>query len=506
MYKKLSKDAKMNNLPLFLDSTLKSSNRWIKLATLIPWDNIDDIYAKNFTSNSGPKALPSRMALGSLIIQIKLNLTDEETVNQITENPYLQYFIGLRAFQDEPPFDASMMTHFRKRLNLQDIKNIDQILHNNHTKKKQKNRDSTSVSSDTNPLQNKGKLIVDASCAPADIQYPTDLGLLNKAREKSELIIDILWKTRDNKEQKNKPRTYRKKGRRAFVKILKQKSPSKKKVRSAINVQLCCLKRNFETIENLKKHASLTTLGNSLYKDLLVINSLYQQQLEMYQQRKHSVKDRIVSISQPHIRPIVRGKAGAKTEFGAKFSISVIDGWNFLDTVSFDAYNEGKELIAQIEKYKERLGFYPKSVHADKIYRNQTNRKFCKENGIRLSGPKLGRPTKDIKKRTEQKIQEYADEGARNIVEGRFGIGKRRYGLDKIMTKLKATSETVIALIFMVMNLDGVTHFLGSFYKKTIYYSHVIRTVIKLIGKIEMRSANQPHKIEKFYGILGTYS
>jgi hypothetical protein len=498
MYKKLSKDAKMDNLPLFLDGTLKSSNRWLKLAARIPWDSIEEIYAKNFISNSGPKALPSRMALGSLIIQIKLNLTDEETVHQIVESPYLQYFIGLRAFQDDPPFDASMMTHFRKRLKMQDIKDIDLLLHNNYKKQKTQSTNSTPASSDNNPPQNKGKLIVDASCAPADIHFPTDLGLLNKAREKSELIIDILWKSRDNKEQKDKPRTYRKKGRRAFVQILKQKRPGKKKVRSAINVQLCCLKRNFETIENLSKHAKLNILGNSLYKDLLVINTLYQQQLEMYKQRKHSIADRIVSISQPHIRPIVRGKAGARTEFGAKLSISVIDSWSFLDTVNFDAYNEGKELISQIEKYQERLGFYPESVHADKIYRNQTNRKFCKENGIRLSGPKLGRPTKDIEKRAKQTAQEYADEGVRNIVEGRFGVGKRRYGLDKIMTKLKETSETVIALIFMVMNLDGATRFLGSFFKKTIYPSHVISTVIKLIRRIGMRSSNQPYKTQFF--------
>lgn len=485
MYKKCANEASMMNLPLFFDGTLKESNRWVKLAALIPWDEIEDIYSRNFTSNTGGQALPARMAFGALLIQVKLGLTDDETVNQIVENPYLQYFIGLEAFQDFPPFDGSSMTNFRKRLSLNDIKEIDEHLYRFNQAaspqkaqlKKDKNSDDDSNSGSGNHekevetevvidmKENRGKLVVDASCAPADIHYPTDLSLLNKAREKSELIIDTLWKSRTNLDEKVKPRTHRKKGRKAFVSILKQKRPGQKKVRTAMNVQLCCLKRNFKTIERLKVNSSLINLGNQLYRDLLVIQTLYIQQQEMYDEKKRSIADRIVSISQPHVRPIVRGKAGARVEFGAKFSISVIDGWNFLDTVSFDAYNEGTELIEQIEKFKSRTGAYPESVHADQIYRNKKNRKFCTENGIRLSGPKLGRPTKDDEKLKAQKEQEYADEGARNIVEGRFGIGKRRYGLNKIMTKLKATSETSIALIFIIMNLDRLIHFLLSFFR-----------------------------------------
>ena len=502
MYKKSTNQASMMNLPLFLNGTLKETNRWVKLAALIPWDVIEDIYAKNFTSHTGGKALPARMALGALLIQVKLNLTDDETVNQIVENPYLQYFIGLEAFQETPPFDGSTMTNFRKRLNINDIKEIDEHIYRFHnasndqqvkTKKNKKGdddsnsdsnspqnlNDETDPKTDVKTKENRGELIVDASCAPADIHFPTDLHLLNKAREKSELIVDTLWKHRNNPEEKIKPRTYRKKGRKAFVSILKQKRPGKKKIRTAINIQLCCLRRNFEIIDQLKLNSSLINLGNTLYGDLLVIQTLYSQQQEMYSAKKRSIADRIVSISQPHVRPIVRGKAGAKVEFGAKFSISVIDGWNFLDTVSFDAYNESTELIDQIEKFKKRTGVYPASVHADQIYRNKKNRSYCDDKGIRLSGPKLGRPTKDEEKLKAQKELEYADEGARNIVEGRFGIGKRRYGLDKIMTKLKATSETSIALIFMMMNLDKLIHFLVSFLWRTRLSNWKITTVIR---------------------------
>ena len=454
MYAKRSEQPEMANLPLFLNDTLNPDNRWIKLATLIPWNEIDKIYANNFESKLGPGALPSRIAFGALIIQTKLGLTDEETVEQLSENPYLQYFIGLSEFKLEKPFDSSMMTHFRKRFKSTEVIKIDDLLHQLEKKKKKQKSTGKDDDGDNSPPQNKGKLIVDATCAPADVTHPTDLGLLNKARLKTEKMIDILWSSHPEKGVKNKPRSYRRKGRQAFSAIIKQKRPGKKKIRAAIRIQLSCVNRNLRSINRLLNHVSVQKLGSKLHHDLLVINTLYEQQQQMFDKRKHSIEDRIVSISQPHIRPIVRGKAKAATEFGAKVSISLVDGWSFVDTINFDAYNEGVELKSQIKKYHQRFGHYPESVHADKIYRNRENRKFCKEHNIRLSGPKLGRNTADHEKLKAENEQVRADEGVRSAVEGRFGVGKRRYSLDRIMAKLENTSATVIALIFLVMNLD----------------------------------------------------
>ena len=112
----------------------------------------------------------------------------------------------------------------------------------------------------------------------------------------------------------------------------------------------------------------------------------------MYNNNVHTFDDRIVSISQPHIRPIVRGKSKAKTEFGAKISVSVIDGFTYLDRFSFDSYNESLDLKDQIEFYHKRFGFYPEAVQCDQIYRNRENINHCKNLGIRLSVPPLGRP------------------------------------------------------------------------------------------------------------------
>ena len=101
----------------------------------------------------------------------------------------------------------------------------------------------------------------------------------------------------------------------------------------------------------------------------------------MYEGHLRRMDDRIVSISQPHIRPIKRGKAGRPTEFGAKISVSLVDGVAFVDHLSWDNFNEGGDLPAQTEAYRRRFGNWPKSIHADKLYRNRDNLKFCKKIG-----------------------------------------------------------------------------------------------------------------------------
>jgi transposase, IS5 family len=222
-------------------------------------------------------------------------------------------------------------------------------------------------------------------------------------------------------------------------------------MRKAIGKQLRFVTRDLRIVTELVTTGDLTRLSRRQYKELLVIQELYRQQQEMYNAGTHSTPDRIVSISQPHVRPIVRGKAKANVEFGAKLAISVVNGYAFREHLSWDNYNEGITLQASVETYRTRFGFYPKAVLADQIYRTRDNLRFCKENGIRLSGPRLGRPSAE---QQEQKRIARADASARNAVEGKFGEAKRSYGLGRIRAHLQTTSETVIGLQLLVMNLE----------------------------------------------------
>lgn len=449
-----TKDPDERYLPGFdlpFSGRLNQKNRWVRLYALIPWKELEEKYAALFRKKKGAPAKSVQMALGALIIQAKCSFTDRETVQQIRENPYMQFFIGLQEFIDEDPFDPSMMVFFRKRLNAQMVGEINDLVSLEPSEDETEGEQATG--SDEESKENEGTLIVDATCAPADIRFPTDVNLLNEAREKLEKIIDRLFEPLVG--QEIKPRTYREKGRQDFLRFVKKRKPTSKSVRKAIGKQLRYVKRNISTINKLAVRVGLKSLSKQEHRNLLVISELYRQQDEMYQNHKRSTEGRIVSITQPHIRPIVRGKASAQTEFGAKLSLSVVGGFGFLDKISWENYNEGVELRHQVEEFKRRFRRYPKAVVADKIYRNRDNLAYCKERGIRLSGPMLGRsPVLDEAERRRRKLIERMDNSIRNQIEGKFGEGKRAYGLGRVMTKLQSTSESCIALMIVVMNLE----------------------------------------------------
>ena len=300
---------------------MNPENRWVKKAEKIPWEAIEEKYAALFPGKKGMPAKPLRTALGSLLIQKQLQFSDRELVEEIRENPYFQYFIGLPGYQDTIPFVPSLLVEFRKRLTAEVLEEID----------------------------------------------------------------------------------------------------------------LC----------------------DDLSKQLATIRTLVEQQQYMYENKVHSVPDRIVSISQPYIRPIARGKAKAPVEFGAKLDLSIDEnGIARLERLSFDAYNESDVFITAVENYKSRTGHYPERVLVDQIYRNRTNRAFCSEHGIRISGPALGRPKKDNK---VDKKQEYIDSNDRIEVERAFSLAKRRYGLGLITAKLDTNTKSSIALSIIAMNVNFLT-------------------------------------------------
>lgn len=409
-------------------SKLSSDNRWVKMAELIPWSEFESEYAANFPTEKGAPAKSFRMALGALIIKEKLGISDRETVEQIRENPYLQYFIGQSSYSNELPFDPSLLVHFRQRISPNLINKVNERMVEKMREITERQTLKKKDSDAKNESPNRGKLLVDATCAPADISYPTDLGLLNGARVHTEKIIDILYKQIKEKLPK-KPRTYRNLARKDYLAVAKQRRPTRNKRRQAIKKQLQYIKRNLAHVEQLiDSGASLEGLNKKQYKTLLVLTEVARQQQWLFDNDKQSIEDRIVSLSQPHIRPIVRGKAGKSVERRAKLSASCFEGYVFLDRMSWDNFNESGDLKAQVEAYHRFTGYYPESVHADRIYRNRENRAWCKEKGIRLSGPPLGRRPANVSK--SKKKQALEDERIRNAIEGKFGQGKRRFGLN----------------------------------------------------------------------------
>lgn len=397
---------------------LDVNNRWIFLAKHIPWDRIVGVYDKVFSSTEGRKPLNGRLVLGSLMIKHLCKLSDRETIASIQENMYMQYFVGYTSFTRKAPFSATLFVEFRKRLTEDLLAKINDIvaMHAINFEAGQhvefpsdepgklddnspcETEPSAKISTTENEgsqegqllkeahkeqetgndeeIKNEGQLLMDATVSPQNIAYPTDLKLLNVTREKCEELIDNVHIPQLHGK---KPRTYRNTARKEFLNVSKKKRKSKNLIRSAIRKQLGYIKRDLKHIETLLANSKHNPLTQKEREYLETIKKIYAQQLYMYENRTHTVEDRIVNLHQPYVRPIVRGKEKSKVEFGAKIQGSLVKGFVFLDHISWDAFNESSYLLNSVEKYKKQFGYYPYEVLADQIYCTRENRKLLKE-------------------------------------------------------------------------------------------------------------------------------
>jgi hypothetical protein len=439
------------------EAELDANNRWVVMSQMIPWDELARAYQKNFPSRRGAPTIDARIILGVVIIKHLLKLDDEGVIEMIQENPYMQYFLGLKSFSSKPVMDPSLLVHIRKRIDLSVFEKLtDELIReglklNRQTQEAQGDDDS---SNDDIQKSNKGKLQMDATVADADIKFPTDLYLLNDSREKAEELIDYLC---GELGVNHKPRTYRRNARKAYLNLSKKKRKSEKELRKGIRQQLGFVRRDIKIINQLLDKSQKIGLGGLFDKHqqkyFFVIQHVFSQQESMFKGKVHSVDDRIVSIHQPHVRPIVRGKAKSKVEFGAKINVSLHDGYARIDHFDWNAYNEGTDLIMQVERYRELHGHYPKVVLVDKIYLNRENRRWLKEHGIKHTGDPLGRKRVVNQPSAYQKRKKRSECAERNQIEGKFGQGKRGYNLNNIRARLSSTSTSWIAAIIFVMNI-----------------------------------------------------
>ena len=479
---------------------LLRDNRWVRLASILPWEYIEEIYAQNMSDETGRPAISSRIAFGAIFIKEYCHITDKDTVTNLQENSYMQYFVGLHEFHPEPLFDPSMMVHFRKRFPVEEVAKINEYVCTGKWPEEQRNVDRNDHSEDgdeppcagggtgskpsaqkgkANPntskkkkarrKKNRGKLILDATVAPADIKYPTDIDLLNRSREHLETAVDILWPHVSHTSHKLPYSA--KKARKSYLKLAKSKKWTRANCRRAIGEQLRYIELASKQLRELSSQIpNHETLFPRWLRDrLAVIPVVYRQQKMMYDNYTHICEDRIVSLEQPHVRPIQRGKRPNPTEFGQKLHLSVVDGYTYLEQTCWSSFNEGTDLEAAVEDYFRKFGCYPSAVLADRIYQTRRNKMFCAQLGIRLSGPPLGR-RKASETDTKIKRQIYRDACERNAIEGRNANAKRRFGLDRLFSKLDETAKTEAALIILAMNASlRLVRWLALFFRSILF-------------------------------------
>lgn len=423
---------------------LDPNNRWIQLGALLPWDRMVEVYVTRFSPNMGAGAVNPRWVIGAFIIKHKLRLSDEETLLSISENPYMQFFLGLETYRPKQLFSPTLFVELRKRLGEDTFGEFSRTL--------------ITLSEDRQPASDakdtpKGKLKIDATVADQYIRYPTDLSLVNEARIKTEGIIDLLWELLKD-QLPVKPRTYRKVAHKRYLSQSKKKKASKASLRKALRYLLNCVERNLGHIDRMLDMVDgrVFPLPRKYQRQLWVIHTLYDQQRGMYDARRRRCDDRIVSISQPHVRPIVRGKSGKRVEFGAKLGLSLFGGYLTHQTISWDAYNEASDLQDQAETYRLLIGHYPELIQCDKIYHTNDNRKWCSKRDIRMTAlPKGPKPKLSAYQKRKQR-DEYAE---RNHIEGRIGNAKQALSMNQIKAKLQSTSETWIAATLFVLNISA---------------------------------------------------
>jgi len=426
---------------------LDHKNRWVILGMRMPWDDLVHPYIKRMSIDKGAGAVNPRIVIGSLYIKHRLNLSDEETIQQIRENPYMQYFLGLNSYHPEPLFDSSLFVEIRKRMGFEEYDKMDVVIRKKameEDEKKDKKKKSAVI-------KNRGELKIDATVADQYIKFPTDLDLLSQCRVWTETIIDEIF---PQTLLEKKPRTYRQEARQRYLKVVKKKKRTVKEVEKAKKQQLNYIKRNLKHIDELLDmfEKDAFPLCHKSQRYMWVVREVYRQQLEMYTNKVNRCDDRIVSLHQPHVRPIVRGKQKTPVEFGSKLSVGLDNGFTRVERLSWDAFNECADLPSQVEAYKSIHGYYPEVVQADKIYFTKVNRKWLEERKIRITGVPQGRHPKE-KESYYQKKKKKKESNRRNQIEGKFGQGKNAYGLNKIKARLKETSESWVCGIFFAMNV-----------------------------------------------------
>lgn len=435
---------------------LPKTNRWVQMGDTLPWTEYEKVYNKRLKNDTvGASNRPGRMVVAALIIKHKLNLSDEETILTIQENPYMQYMCGLTEYSDQPIFDPSLFTTIRKRITIEDInaltlelaKKARQIKEKEDKKDSGNDKGGNSVAADkTQPTDVKA----DATCADAEVRYPTDIDLVEDGSKYIDRMID---KVCGIKKIRKPAGVERNRIRAIYLNVIKRKHKGSKLIKDALSRMLPLLYRDILTLLNLIGVDDQTygRFNCTQKRTIQAVIDMYHQQEAMLREGKHTCENRIVSIHQPHVRPIVRGKAKAKVEFGAKIGVSIVSGYSFIDHHSWDAYNEASDLTVHIEKYKDRFGCEPERFFGDRIYLNRENRKILKEKGIQIMGRPLGRPPKNPT--DEQLERERIGVSLRNEAEAQFGTGKRTYRANNIRARLPETARCWTAMCYFVRNL-----------------------------------------------------
>ena len=301
-------------------------------------------------------------------------------------------------------------------------------------------------------MENLDTMCTDATCYESEMRYPTDAKLLWEGIEKSYATMCEL----SSRLGIHRPRTKFLDVQKANLTYRKQRKHSRSQTRKITRRLLDLLGKILKEIREIERGnenaENLLTVREK--SDLEIITRMYRQQKNHFRNNdsRESIPNRIVSLSKPHLRPIVRGKEVKSVEFGAKVNNILVDGISFIEKLSFNAFNEGTRLVHCLKMHKRLFGGEAKKVGGDTGYAGTENRDYCKANGIKTSFVKRGRPFGEKKKEKDLVRKELARVRA-TAMEGSFGTQKEHYDLRRVKAR---TKRTEILYIFFGIHTANV--------------------------------------------------
>ncbi len=387
-----------------------------KLYKTIPFEQLADLLPKKKNNIGAPSFLPKEGFFGLMFLKSYLNLSDKKLIQRLNTDWAIQYFCGIQLHENEKIRDKDLPSRIRSYLSVHiQVESFQKVM----LKHWKQHMDTTHC------------LLNDATVYESYIKFPTDVKLLWDCTKYIYQRMYQLCKEFKIKRPKSKFKNQSIK-QLAYDKLKKKTYKKTQKRKKAL---LYLLNKGINQFKIVIAQ-TIKELPEQIQERLTTIETIYSQQLTMYEKGINSIPDRIVSLFKPYLRPIVRGKEGKTCEFGLKVMTSQVSGINMIDKFDYKAYNESVYLEDSIKKHKERFGECTQ-VGVDKIYGTNKNRKYMTKNKIHHCLPLKGKASK-YEAQAKVLRKEIGKERA-TVLEGSFGNEKNHYGLRKIKARNQHT-------------------------------------------------------------------
>lgn len=429
--------SQLSDLP-FAEFVFDADHPLVRLAAAIDWKNLLEGLSAFYSEDLGAPSTPLRAQVGTLMLKHLRSLPDREAVRLVLENMYAQRFCGLSPAQVAGYMHpASGLANFRAKIGPQGMALIEEAL---------------TAAGQGKSRKRGGKLILETTCVPADILYPTDIRLLERCR----LAVIRLMRRAKDFGLKALYRTYNRTARKVFVQFSKVGKPGEKTRRRTHKRMFQLVRRNLKQLADLRQIASreigplcradddvLAFLQELKTVERRIRAILHQQRL--VRQGVVSIPGRIVSFHKDHIRPIVRGKFPLWTEFGPKVLFGLVRGCVYRLAAFQNNAADATLITPALRWFKEKFGRLPDEVQGDRGFFARWRVRVLKAMGIT---PGLQQRGKAIEKSAANRrmIRQ------RLVIEARISLGKRKFGWNRCRARIAEHESSWIGLGAAAMN------------------------------------------------------